>query len=127
MIAEILRARPVAAVTEGEKHVPLAVEHHASAEMAAAVRLRQRPEQHLHVGEPVAVEPAASELGSVAAAVRAGVGDVDEAVMGEIRVQHHIVQPAPDRLPPPPRAARRSESDPACRPLPRSAAGRAAR
>ena len=72
----------------------VAVEHHASAEVAASARLRQRPEQHLHVFEPVAVEPAASELGAVAAAAPARIGDVDEAVPGKIRVQDHIVQPA---------------------------------
>ena len=74
--------------------MPLPVEHHAPAEVTAAVRLRQRPEQHLHVFEPVAVEPAAGELGAVAASALPGVGDVDEAVLREVRVEHHVVQPA---------------------------------
>ena len=77
--------------------MPVAVEHHAPAEVAASPRLRQRPEQDLHSGKAVAVEPAPGQLGAVAAGALAGIGEVNQAVLREPWMQHHIVQPA---LPP---------------------------
>ena len=97
VVAGVLRARSVAPVSQGEEYVPCAVEHHAPAEVAASPRLRQRPEQDLHSGKAVAVEPAAGELGAVAADALAGIGEVKEAVLREPWMQRHVVQPA---LPP---------------------------
>ena len=58
MVTGVLRARSVAPVSQGEEDLPVAIEHHAPAEVAASPRLRQRPEQDLHSGKAVAVEPA---------------------------------------------------------------------
>ena len=97
MVAGVLCARPVAAIPQGQEHVPLAVEHHPAAEVAASPRLGQRPEQDLDIRKAVAVEPAAGQLGAVAPGPLAGIGDIDEAVLREPGVQHDVVQTA---LPP---------------------------
>ena len=39
-------------------------------------------------------KPAARELGADAVAAACGVGEVDQLVLGELRMQHHVLQPA---------------------------------
>jgi hypothetical protein len=60
----------------------------------AASSLRILREEALHILQPVAGEPAARELGAHAARAAAGVRKVDERVLGEAWVQHHVEQSA---------------------------------
>src|SRR6266849_6392872 len=71
-----------------------AVEHDAPAEMQAARGLRLLYEQHSQILQPLAVELGARELGARPALARTGVREVDEAVLGEARVQRDLEQAA---------------------------------
>ena len=51
-------------------------------------------EDHLHVGQPFGVEPAARHRGRVAPAAGFAVAPVDELVVGELRVERHVEQAA---------------------------------
>ena len=63
--------------------------------MAAVVVARQGDVELLHVFHAVADEPAARDRGSgLVIVVGTRVGKVDEAVLGEVRVQGHVEQPA---------------------------------
>ena len=63
--------------------------------MAAVVVARQGDVDLLHVLQAVADQPAARDRGGgVIVVVRARVGEVDQAVLREVRVQRHVEQPA---------------------------------
>ncbi len=94
MVVGPLRALLLAALAERDVEVALPVEHEARAEMLAAAPLWALPEEGLDVLQPVAGEPTARHFGAHAVRPAGGVGNVDHAVLRELRMQHHIHQPA---------------------------------
>ena len=109
MVAEILRrvldeialGRDLA-IAKRQEHMALAVERDLAAEVAAA--LRHRLEQLLDVRQPIVFEARANQRGGRRRAfLRAGrrrvadllrVGDVKQAIRGELRVRRHFEQAA---------------------------------
>ena len=61
---------------------------------SVARHLGQLPEDHLHVGQPVALQLAARHRRAVAALAGLGIAPVDPGVVGELRVEHHVEQAA---------------------------------
>ena len=63
--------------------------------MIAAVDFRILPEDHLHVVEAVRAELAARDRGAGFAGIaRLRIGKIDEAVLGEVRIERHVEQAA---------------------------------
>ncbi len=94
VIGAVLRARLLAAVTEGQEHVPGAVEYDASAEVASAPPAGALAEQYLDLFEPVVDQAAAGELGADAVAATRCVGQVHQTVSGEIGMRGDVEQAA---------------------------------
>ena len=84
----------IATLAGGDEKVAVR-EHQARAEVAAAVVARQGHVDLFHVLQARPREPAAGDRrGGVVIVVGARVGEVNQAVVGEVRVERHVEQPA---------------------------------
>ena len=82
------------AVAQAHEQTAIPREHEARAAVQAAAHLGQLPEDDLHVGHALAIEPAARHGHAVATLAGFGIGPVDQAVVGELRVHGHVEQAA---------------------------------
>src|SRR6185436_3993835 len=87
VVVRPLRAIPVAALAEGEIEIAGAVEDDAPAEMVAAPAFRVLGKESLHVLQAIALQLAARQLGAEAVAAARRVGEIDERVLRELRMQ----------------------------------------
>ena len=62
VVARVLGAAPIAAVSEGDEEMSVRGEPEPRPEVATAARLREGAEQHLHVLQPAAPEPPARDF-----------------------------------------------------------------
>jgi hypothetical protein len=91
VIVGLLRA---VALAERDEKVAVAIEHESRAEMHAGGAFRLLAEDHLDVLQAIARQPAARDLGPEAGRITAGVGKIDEVVLGEAGMQRDVEQPA---------------------------------
>jgi hypothetical protein len=94
VVVGTLRALHLAAVAEREVHMACAVEDDAAAEVLAARALGRLAEKHLHILEAVSRQAAARELGAHAVLAARREREVDQLIVGELRMQHHVLQSA---------------------------------
>jgi len=93
--AEVLRlVAPALALAQRDEEPPVAREHEARAEVFRAVDLGLLAEDHLQPGQLVAFQPRARHRGAVAALAGLAVAQVDQLVLGELRVERNIQQAA---------------------------------
>ena len=94
VVAQILGAVAVAALTGGDVEMAGRVESETRAEVPAAAGFPVDPKNHFEIGEGVAVEAGAGHFGAGTAAARPGVGQVDPAVGGIVGVEDDVEQAA---------------------------------
>src|SRR5207245_11527377 len=82
------------ALAQREIEEACAVEDDASAEVDTAGGLRLLPEDDLRLLEPRGAELRAHQLGANAAFAGARIGEIDDAVLAEARMQRDLQQPA---------------------------------
>ena len=93
-VAHVLRAVGLAPLARSDEEVAIG-EQQARAEVAAAVVARQGDVDLLDILQARADEPAAGDRGGrIVIVVGARIGEVDQAVLREAGVQHHVEQPA---------------------------------
>ena len=92
MIGQVLRAHALAAITQGDEKVPVAVEYQTRTEVHPGVGFRLQTKQHLGVVQGPAFEPSACHGRADAARPGLGKAEIDPAVVRELRVQDHVEQ-----------------------------------
>ena len=97
-LGQVLGRAAELALTEGHEQGLVAGEHQARTVMAAAADLGPLAEDHRHVLQGIADQPAArhrrADAAGLGAAARFGIGQIDPGAAGEIGVQRHIEQAA---------------------------------
>ena len=95
MAPEVLGELAPAAIAGGDVEIPFAVEQQPRAEVAAGGCPSVGDEDHLHLLEAVAGEAAAGDAGAGEPVLaERGIGEVDEAVGGEIRIEGDVEEAA---------------------------------
>ena len=94
MIGQVLRGIELEALAHREEQVPVRREHDASAEVIRTVDPRLLAKDDLEILHAVVDQTTSAQRGRRAAVAGLGVGQVDQAVLVEIRVECHIQQPA---------------------------------
>ena len=81
-------------VTGGQHQAAIGQEGHAPAKMHRRILGRADLEDELGLHQPVPVQPGAGNAGEVGALLSGGIAEVNQAIIGKLRVQHRVEQPA---------------------------------
>ena len=84
----------VETVAGGQHQAAIGQEGHAPAKMHRRILGRADLEDELGLHQPIPVQPGAGNAGEVGALLSGGIAEVNQAIIGKLRVQHHVEQPA---------------------------------